>query len=88
VYGGKDPRTGVRQGGKADETPFVMTEALGAMVAWMAGDRTAASAVVKLGFEPMMPLVEHIDCYPEICILQKYGRMGSVNSSHASNTHD
>ena len=78
----------MRQGGFAAETPFVTTEALGAMVAWMAGDRTAASAVVKLGFEPMRPLVEHIDCYPEICILQKYGRMGSVNSSHASNTHD
>jgi hypothetical protein len=78
----------VRQGGKAAETPFVMTEALGDMVAWMTGDRTAASAVVKLGLEPIMPLVEHIDCYPEICVLQKYGRMASVNSSHVSNTHD
>ena len=70
----------MHQGGKAAETPFVMTEALGAMVGWMAGDRTAASAVVKLGFEPMMPLVEHIDCYPEICVLQKYVRMGSGRS--------
>ena len=70
----------MRQGGKAAETPFVMTEALGAMVAWMTGDRTAASAVVKLGFEPMMPFVEHIDCYPEICVLHKYGRMGSGRS--------
>lgn len=54
------------------------TELLGAMIGWMSGDRRKTSAVVRGGFEPMMRLIEHIDCYPEICILEKYGRTGGV----------
>ena len=77
-YGGKNPETGVRSNMFGSQTSLVTTELLGAMIGWMSGDRSKASDVVKAGFEPMMRTVEHIDCYPEICILEKYGRMGGV----------
>lgn len=84
-YGGKNAMSGLRHASKAGrETHLVTTELLGAMIGWMSGDRNKASAVVQGGFEQMMSSVEHIDCYPEICILEKYGRMGGVNATKST----
>ena len=88
-YGGKNPETGLRNKRYGRQTSLVTTELLGAMIGWMSGDRSKASEVVKAGFEPMMRTVEHIDCYPEICIIEKYGRMSGVGlppPSHAPST--
>ena len=84
-YGGKNAETGLRNKKFGYQTSLLTTELLGAMIGWMSGDRSKASEVVKAGFEPMMRTVEHIDCYPEICILEKYGRMGGVDSPSPSN---
>ena len=85
-YGGKNAMSGLRHASKAGrETHLVTTELLGAMIGWMSGDRNRASAVVQGGFEQMMSSVEHIDCYPEICILEKYEVLQKfVPGSHAA----
>ena len=56
------------------------TELLGRMIGWMSGDERPVSAWQfggvsgprTLDFAHVLPLVEHIDCFTELCVLQRY----------------
>ena len=54
----------------ADVMP-TMSEMLGQMINWLNGDPHSDNAAQRQ-FSNVMPLVEHVDCYAEICVLQRY----------------
>ena len=49
------------------------------MIAWLSGDPREEN-LAALDFGHIMPDVEHVDCYTEICVLQKY-RAGEASAS-------
>lgn len=46
------------------------------MIGWMSGDPEAVvgrgNGGVAVPFKHVMPLVEHVDCFIEVCVLQRY----------------
>ena len=47
------------------------TQLFGMMVSWLSGNPDETSFLHK-HFSDIMPLVEHVDCFTEICVLERY----------------
>ena len=69
-YAIEDLQTSFMGGHYADVMP-TMSEMLGQMINWLNGDPHSDNAAQRQ-FSNVMPLVEHVDCYAEICVLQRY----------------
>jgi hypothetical protein len=61
---------------------FSTLNLLGDMIAWLSGDPSEEN-LAALDFGHIMPDVEHVDCYTEICVLQKYRTGEAPASTHA-----
>uniref|UniRef100_A0A7S0J875 Uncharacterized protein n=1 Tax=Calcidiscus leptoporus TaxID=127549 RepID=A0A7S0J875_9EUKA len=67
-YAVEDIQTSFMQG-YIDQRP-TMVETFGQIISWLSGDPDNSTAAQTYGH--ILPLVEHVDCYTEMCVLQRY----------------
>lgn len=57
--------------GYVDSNTHTTIDLLGQMIRWLSGDRDSSNWA-EARFRSVMTHVEHVDCYSEICVLQRY----------------